>query len=217
MSDSIGYTHPCSLDLQNGPMMNWIARLQKRIHHSSASTGPGLWSLDGALSVDILSELLPLSAQPAFIFHRPQKSLTLFLLPRTLLPWPRTRTPPTTTTGSKAAGKEDQGIARTREELVSRNYHRTAYGCEIGLQLGTSLSNPRESFFGFGSRDKGSALGASNLVEAWGKGPDRVFILFNPNDDATIGDTDTDVGPTSLASATLQLRRTRNFPYTGFP
>ena len=190
MSDSIGYTHPCSLDLQNGPMMNWIARLQKRIHHSSASTGPGLWSL---------------------------KSLTLFLLPRTLLPWPRTRTPPTTTTGSKAAGKEDQGIARTREELVSRNYHRTAYGCEIGLQLGTSLSNPRESFFGFGSRDKGSALGASNLVEAWGKGPDRVFILFNPNDDATIGDTDTDVGPTSLASATLQLRRTRNFPYTGFP
>ncbi|KAL0464055.1 UNVERIFIED_CONTAM: hypothetical protein Slati_0293100 [Sesamum latifolium] len=30
---------------------------------------------------------------------------------------------------------------------------------------------------------------------SWGNGPDRVFILFNPKDDATIGETDSEVGP----------------------
>lgn len=97
----------------------------------------GLWSLDCALPVDILSELLPLSTQFS----------------------------------SKPAAL---------------------------LFVGVGPAAPAASFFFFPSLlDKLLAPRADPLSPplnpkklSCGNGPDRVFILFNPSDDASIGDTD---------------------------
>lgn len=94
----------------------------------------GLWSLEAPLSVDIVSELLPLSA-----FSR-NDFFSFFLPPET----------------------ESFPLTNGRDKLLAPK----------PLSLLPKLKKL-----------------------SCGSGPERVFILFSPKDDATIGDTDKEVGP----------------------
>jgi hypothetical protein len=105
----------------------------------------GLWSLDCALPVDILSELLALSTQcswnPNILLLGPATS---FFFP----PLPKPEPEP-----ASAFPGLDKLLAPSAEPLSPP----------------LPPLNPKKL--------------------SCGNGPDRVFILFNPSDDASIGDT----------------------------
>lgn len=69
--------------------------------------------------------------------------------------------------------KEKKGVTETKEAGATSFPLSPIMASSLGLNKIKTRSGPlpQESFFGYGSRDKGNALGASNLSKTGGDGP----------------------------------------------